>query len=953
MRVLSFDYETFSDIDLGKSGVYRYVESPAFEILLLAYAFDDDAPIVLDFTAMTEKEKDDWKETFSKWLTDPDIRVHGYNLEFEAAVTSRWFGYNIPLDTWWDTMVTALTCGLPRSLKDVGIALGMPEEEAKLREGKRLVTFFCSPCKPSKANGMRTRNTAKTDPEKWEKFTEYNRQDVVAERAIWKKIRKYEPSEEEHRAWLMSVEINRRGILVDRKMAEQAVRISEEHTERLMRWLKELTGLENPNSNSQLAAWLKIPSVAKLAVEDELKTATGDRKKVLELRQELGKTSVAKYEAMLNSMCSDDRVRGLFLFYGANRSGRFTSRIVQLQNLPQNHLEDLESARQLVIDGDADSIEMLYNDIPDTLSQLIRTTFIAKLGYTFAVADFSAIEARVVAWLAKEQWRMDLFAKGGDIYCESASAMFHVPVVKHGVNGHLRQKGKIAELACLGKDSLVLTDQGLVPIQDVTLDMKLWDGEEWVTHEGVIYKGEREVISYQGLTATPDHLVYTEEEGLCEFERARARGYTLLRTGNGRHPVRLSDNNFGQDDRGKTQICDSPMQCLRSSLLERTEQSTEQPERTLLALSACEVSEMAESPSDSSETEMRESKRSRLSQLRSKRNKVRLSEYNGSWTVSDSNVWDARQKYGNRSDRHERGLRPWESQICGSSDELCKSKTECADGVPSGVLALFKDSSHQETVKRDDPSGNYSGCGTGGIRQAEKLERHKGKVRVYDIRNAGRNHRFTVSSVLVHNCGYGGSVNAMINMGALRMGLNEEELPEIVQKWREASPRIVKLWWLLDERIKDTIETGREYALCRGMRSFRSNAMLHIVLPSGRAIRYFKPEIIDNQFGKTEVQYQAYDTGKWAKAYSYGPKFLENVTQAIARDCLVVAMTRVAQRYPNIVMHVHDEMIVEVPEDEAEEALAYMCECMAEPIPWAPDLLLRGDGYVTKFYKKD
>lgn len=774
MKRLSIDFETYSDIDIAKAGLYKYMESPAFEILLIGYAFDDEEPAVLDLTDMTPEEKDRWKHQFEEWLADPEIRCSAYNAEFEINVFSRWFGRNIPLDNWWDTMITALTCGLPRSLKDVGMALDMPEDKAKLAEGKRLVTYFCTPCKPTKANGMRTRNTRQTDPERWAKFVEYNRQDVVAERAIWQKIKVYEPSEDEHRAWIMSTEINRRGVMIDRKMAEEAVEITEEYNALQIERLKSLTGLENPNSNSQLAKWLGIPSVDKESVAEELKTAKGDRREVLQIRREIGKTSVAKYEAMLTSVCKDDRVRGMFLFYGANRSGRYAGRIVQCQNLPQNHIDDLVTARECVKAGDWEALDMLYGNVPDTLSQLIRTAFIAKPGHTFAVADFSAIEARVVAYLTDEKWRQALFAKGGDIYCQSASEMFGVPVVKHGINGELRQKGKIAELACLAYDSPVLTDQGLVPIQDVTTEMKLWDGEEWVAHDGVIYKGERDVITYDGLTATPDHLVWVEEQvHPVPFGWAATRGYHLL----GR-----------------------------------------------------------------------------------------------------------------------------------------------------------KDSS---------------------VRETKELERHQGKVRVYDIRNAGRRHRFTVSGRLVHNCGYGGSAGAMINMGALKMGLTEEELPEIVAKWREASPHVVEKWWEIDRKVKDSIANGSVNSLGKGMECYRTKKMLCIKLPSGRCIRYYKPRVEIGDYGRENIVYEAYETGKWSTARSYGPKIFENICQAVARDCLIVAMERVTKRYPDIVMHVHDEMIVEVPEAEAEEALKFICACMAEPIPWAPGLLLKGDGYVTKFYRKD
>lgn len=410
MRILSLDLETFSDIDIAKAGLYRYMESPVFEILLIGYAFDDDNPTVLDLTAMTDSEIESWKRQFRSWFDDETILCHAWNAEFEINGFSHWLGYKLPLDRWRDTMITALTCGLPRSLKDVGIALGMPEEEAKLREGKRLVTYFCTPCKPSKANGNRTRNNCFTDPEKWAKFVEYNRQDVVAERAIWQKVKRYEPSEKEHAAWMLSTEINRRGVMVDRQMAEQAVAISDAHNADLMDELRQITGLDNPNSNSQLAAWLGIKSVAKANVEEELTKATGARKRVLELRQEIGKTSVAKYEAMLTSVCSDERCRGLFAFYGANRTGRFC------------------------------------------------------------------------------------LAEGTRILVKN----------RHGI----------------------ITEK---PIELVAEDDLVFDGTDWVEHDGVVFSGDKDVITWDGITATAEHKVFLSDDVKISLGEAKERGLRLWR----------------------------------------------------------------------------------------------------------------------------------------------------------------------------------------------------------------------------------------------------------------------------------------------------------------------------------------------------------------------------------------------------------------------------------------
>lgn len=646
MRVLSCDVETYSSVSLGDCGVYRYCESPDFEILLLGYAYDDEPVQVIDLTRgeIPSSLRQDI-------LHNPDVVKSGWNVSFEITCFSRYFGQKLDPAEWSDTMIMAAELGLPRSLKDVGIALNLGHDEVKDRRGKALIRYFSVPCAPTKANNGRTRNYPTDDPEKWAEYIEYNRQDVVAERAIRKKISGYPLEKSEQTAWVFDQGINSRGVLCDRKLAEQAVRMSNEHTEALMQELKEITGLENPNSLIQLKGWLGMEGpLDKAAVVDLLERETDPQKlRVLEIRREIGKSSVKKYEAMLNYMCQDDRCRGLFQFYGANRTGRFAGRGVQLQNLPQNHIEDLTTARNLVLEGDRESVELLFGNVPDTLSQLIRTAFIPKKGCTFAVADFSAIEARVIAWLAGEEWRMRTFREGKDIYCESASTMFHVPVVKHGVNGHLRQKGKIAELAL----------------------------------------------------------------------------------------------------------------------------------------------------------------------------------------------------------------------------------------------------------------------------------------------------------------GYGGSAGAMINMGAIKMGLTEEELPEIVEKWREASPNIVELWYEIGNAVMDAVKYREHVKLHHGIEVWRTGKLLHMRLPSGRCIRYFDPHVTQNRFGHDSIGYQAYDAGKWDTAETWGGKLVENLVQATARDCLLVSMQRVAKRYPDIVMHVHDEMIVEVPEDEAEEALKFICDAMGKPIPWAPGLLLRGDGYLTPYYRKD
>ena len=642
--ILSIDIETFGTIDLSKCGVQRYVESAGFKILLLAYAWDDEPVQIVDLT------QEPLPEEIRKAIFDPDIEKHAWNANFEITCLSQHFEENLDISQWHDTMILAATLGLPRSLADVGEALKLPAEEAKMKEGKELIKYFCQPCKPTQKNCFRTRNMPQYNKERWALFKEYCKRDVETERTIYNKLKGYPISKIEHDAWVLDQRINRRGVRVDLPLVEQAIRINKTVTDRLTAEYKAITGIDNPKSVQQLKKWLGVKgSLDKEAVEKLLSKETGDRLRALQLRKQIGKSSIAKYEAAQRYYAYDGRAHGMFQFYGANRTGRWAGRGVQLQNLPQNHIDDLEVARSLVRNGDIEALETLYGNVPDTLSQLIRTMFIPKTGHTFAVADFAAIEARVIAWLAGEEWRQDVFRQGGDIYCASASQMFHVPVVKHGVNGHLRQKGKVAELAL----------------------------------------------------------------------------------------------------------------------------------------------------------------------------------------------------------------------------------------------------------------------------------------------------------------GYGGSAGALINMGALKMGLKEEELPEIVSLWREASPHIVDLWHAVNEAVLKAVKYKEPTELDKGLNIWRSGKLLHIELPSGRALRYFNPQLTINRFGTNSIRYQNYDAGKWDWAESYGAKIVENIVQGIARDCLRDAMLGVAQVYPDIVMHIHDEMVVEVPTEHAAQALEEISAIMGRPVPWAEGLILRGDGYLCDFYRKD
>lgn len=444
-RRLFVDIETFSSVDI-KAGAFRYMEAPDFEILLIAYAWDNGPVQVLDLT-----ERD--PNQFWDWLTDPSVVKVAHNSAFERAAFTEVLGEDMPPEQWEDTMVLAAYNGLPLSLEAAGAALGL--EAQKIREGTLLINYFCKPCKETKANGYRTRNLPEHAPDKWERFKRYCGRDVEVCQSIWHRLAKFPVTDFERRIWALDARINERGVMVDLELAQAAVAVDKAHKKELMEEMRQLTGLENPGSVQQLKGWLEMrglfpDSLDKEAVEELLAVAADPTtRRVLQLRQMTGNTSTKKYEAMLAGASTvDSRIRGITQYYGASRTGRWAGRMVQLQNLPQNHLAAIGSVRELLRLRDLETLELIYGDVGDVLKQLIRTALIAKPGHTFLVADFSAIEARVTAYLAGEQWRMDVFAAGGDIYCSSASQMFHVPVEKHGVNGHLRQKGKVAELAC-------------------------------------------------------------------------------------------------------------------------------------------------------------------------------------------------------------------------------------------------------------------------------------------------------------------------------------------------------------------------------------------------------------------------------------------------------------------------------------------------------------------------
>lgn len=784
--LMGLDLETYSSAPLPRCGVYRYCDAPDFEILLFSYAFDDEPVQTIDLASGEALPP----EVISA-LEDPNIIKVAYNAQFERVCLSRYLGHWLDPHQWRCTMVMAAYLTLPGRLADAAVALGTTEK--KMEEGKDLIRYFSVPCKPTKTNGGRTRNLPTDAPEKWAVYKQYNAQDVETERAIRKALEKYPLPEQEWELYALDQQINDRGVRVDKKLVKNAIAVDAVFAQAACQRAKELTGLENPGSVNQLKAWLAdqdmpMESLSRKIVQEKAAQTDGIVAELLNLRLELSKTSVKKYEAMARCVCRDGRVHGLLQFYGANRTGRWAGRLVQAQNLPQNHLPDLELAREIVKSGDEELLNALFASVPGTLSELIRTAFIPKDGCRFLLADFSAIEARVLAWLANEEWVLEEFRGKGKIYEATASRMFHIPqetIVKGNPNYEYRQKGKQATLSCIAEGQLVLTDHGLIRIENVKQYHRLWDGENWVSHEGVVYQGQREVMTYDGLTATADHLVWIEGQARpVYFGFAAASGAHLMRT-----------------------------------------------------------------------------------------------EYCGQ-AISMSTPWNA--------------------------------------------LAQEEQNDHP------------------------LITAHQCTARLYDIRNAGPHHRFTVSGRLVHNCGYGGGVGALKAMGAK---MAEEEMQPLVDAWRAANPNIVAFWNALDRAAKTVIRRKTSARVGKVVLYWQDDKMF-MRLPSGRNLCYQSPHFTVNRFGNDAIGYYAPNAaGQMVVQETFGGKLAENTTQAIARDILAHALLTLEKNGYPVVFHVHDEAVIEMPIGQG--SLEEACRLMAIAPDWAERLPLRADGEDhLAFYRK-
>ena len=951
--LLSIDIECFSDVDLIKCGVYAYVDSPAFEILLFAYSFDGGDTQIIDL-AQGEKLPAEVEEA----IFDVSVTKTAYNANFERTCLSKHFGRYIPPESWHCSAVQAAMLALPRSLEDVGRVLGLDEQ--KMKEGKELIRYFCVPCKPTKANGGRTRNLPCHAPEKWELFKTYCKRDVDAEKSIRRKLHNFPIPESEMELYRLDQRINDRGVLVDMGLVKQAIACERLHKEVVTKRAYELTGLENPNSVAQLKGWLgdmgmDAESLSKKAVAEMIAETDGEVEELLRLRLLMAKTSVKKYEAMERSVCSDGRIHGMLMFYGANRSGRWSGKNVQIQNLPKNDIPDLELARELVKQGRFEDIELLYDSTPNVLSELIRTAFIPKPGCRFVVADFSAIEARVLAWLSGEQWRLDVFTSHGKIYEASASSMFHVPVEEITKTSLLRQKGKVAELACIAEDSLVLTDKGLVPIQDVTKEHLLWDGEEWVKHDGVVCRGRKEVMEYEGLRATADHPVWVQGQlEPVQLGIAAACGAHLIQTGNGRDAVRMGGDHFTGETVGhpkKKLFCTNKVPRMWQCTVDKIKRFTSWAVKGVSKMFPTKAdSQMAGTQADESKATMSKSKLCGVRELWRTRYQIRFSERVIGGDLDNRESWPARQELGNRPHRQQWKLCSRKYPFCNKSRELRKQKKYSIVSVRAAILAFFAEVSHGKTIGWADEGTDYAGRRKSSSAAQGELAFDKRTARVYDLRNAGRHHRFTVSGCLVHNCGYGGGIGALTSMGALDMGVEEAELPGLIADWRRSNPHITKFWWDVDAAAIKAVTEKQRTKVGRIIFEYKSG-ILFITLPSGRKLSYVKPRMAVNRFGRDGLTYEGIsENKKWSRIETYGPKLVENIVQGTARDLLAEAMLRVEKKGYPIVMHCHDEIIAEVPEGSG--SVDEMCEVMAVQPKWAEGLPLRADGYECSFYQK-
>lgn len=965
---LNIDVETKSGADLKKAGLYKYCADAEFEILILSYSLND--AYVERFDLANGAVLPQW---FIDLIIDDTCEKIAWNAMFERNAIGRHLGIVLSPVSWTCTMVKAGMMGLPMNLGEAGIALGTKSQ--KLLIGKSLIRKFCIPQKISKKNTKRWL-TAADLPEPWAQFCDYCDEDVYTEMDVAKAMSYFTVIDREKRLYILDQQINDRGILLDPQLIQHAIEHAKTFTQALVEEAIQITGLQNPKSVKQLKEWLEleidesIPTLSKDAVIDLIKKCEDTRiRRVLEIRQQISKTSVKKYNAMMNMIMDDNRVRGIIRFYGANKTGRFASSGVQIHNLYKNDTEkfpDLALLRLLERDGQYDNIDMAY-DTAEALSQLIRTTIVPASGCILCMSDFSAIEARVLAWFAGEEWKLEVFRGHGKIYEATGANMFNVPIEKVTKGSHYRQKAKIAELACIAEGQLVLTDKGLIPIEKVTVNEKLWDGVNWINHGGVIFKGIKTVFTYDGLTATPNHLVWVErKEGPIYFSESAACGAYLTRSGNDKHAIQIDSDNKQRKimARGlERPLRSDKMYGMQFYSMDTLLQSKIRKIERMSAMQSTATSPpMARSSINNSKTTMRKSKRQRLQKLRSAGNKISVQFYNRSRIILNKRIRITGSGFRNRSQRKQQALRAWKYSFCYASKKQSKQTNNSFTGIHSERVALRIFNSSSKITCRSITRTNNIRCQTRSTNEIQKLATNKRKARVYDIINCGPRNRFTVSNVLVHNCGYQGSIGALERMGAVKMGMKKEDLVDIVGKWRDANSKIVKFWYDVEKYAIAAVRNNKEVRL-RNLRFFVEHATLFIELPSGRRLAYLKPKIVADKHGYAKLVYRGVNpkTFQWQEIPLYGGLLVENIVQATSRDILAEKMIALDDAGYDIMLHVHDEIVCEIIDDYPEEGelgfseykKTMMHEIMREPLSWTEGLPLNADTTVSDFYKKD
>ena len=960
---LNCDIESYSATDIKRAGAWKYWEDPQAEVILFGYSLDGAPVRVVDLTA------DTLPPNIVDALKSPDVLLSGWNVSFEWLGCSKHLNYELPTSKLRDTMLSAAYCGFPLSLEAAGEAIGLGEDKKKITAGKALIRYFSVPCKPTKTNGGRTRNLPAHAPDKWLEYIAYNAGDVRAEMAIEDILSPWPVPDWLQEEWRLTLVQNNRGVGIDTELVTGALHCYEIAQQRLLAEAREITGLDNPNSVQQLSKWLSaemgVPvdglDKRSVGIYLDLVSNTEKSKRVLEIRQELGKSSVKKFHAMEDAACRDGRIRGVTQFYGAH-TGRAAGRMIQTQNFPRSSVENEAMAREIVKAHDVEMLGMLYGSVPDTLSSLLRSALVPAPGNTMAACDLAAIEARVLAWVVGEEWVLDVFKTHGKIYETTASRLFKVPFDSIDKKSKYRQQGKVADLACIAEGQLVLTDKGLVPIEEITRNHLLWDGKQWVRHGGVIYKGTREVINYEGLTATTDHLVWVE--GQCQpihFGVAAACGAHLLQTGDGGRSIRACRNYQRREtvERGlEPLLCSNPLYNLRPRPLDNFRQSDARKIKRLSKLfaTAKTLPKMVVQAVVRCKGALLQSKFSGVSQLRRPGDNLRFSVSGVGSEILGSHAWNPQPMLGHRPDRQRQRLRPGQSTLCHAESESRQPQSHRSPAVGTGEMALRANCCGAETQIRDDPRRNPCGCRESRSGETQKLARNKEKVRVYDILNSGPKHRFTVSNVLVHNCGYGGSVGAISAMD-FNNEIQENDKPGLVARWREEHPMTVQFWWDVDNAIKDTIQKGHANVIrCVTTRLERSGTrtFLTIELPSGRKLFYPEPYIAEGNFNRPAIWYWGINqqTRKWEPIQTYGPRVVENIIQAIARDVIYTKITDTEKAEIPIVFSVHDEAVADVQTDDADALAHQMEDIMCTPIPWAADLPLGAEAWAGEWYRK-